>query len=152
MEDKQYLEKFNTKYIVDASTGCWNWTGKLNAYGYPVARRHNHIGGHRVSYYLHKSSPPAGVCVCHSCDNRSCVNPDHLFLGSNADNVRDRHNKGRTCSGENRPQARLTEQDVIDIRSRYIPRKVTLQQLANEYGVNNSHIWHIVNGTHWKGV
>lgn len=152
MEDKQYLERFNTRYAVDEATGCWNWLGKLNAYGYPCARLHNHIGGHRVSYYLHKACPPPGVCVCHICDNRACVNPDHLFLGSNADNVRDRHNKGRTCSGEDRPQSRLSKQDVIDIRSRYIPRKVTLQQLADEYGVNNSHIWHIIHGTHWKGV
>lgn len=152
MEHKQYLDRFNTRYVVDSATGCWNWVGTVNAYGYPNARFRNCIGGHRVSYYLYKGQPPTGISVCHTCDNRACVNPDHLFLGTNADNAHDRHTKGRTCSGEDRPQARLSEQDIMDIRSRYIPRKVTLQQLADEYGVNNSHIWHIVHGTHWKGV
>lgn len=97
-------ERFHGKYQVDPGTGCWNWTGAKDEKGYGAIN----LGGdgpaikaHRVSYEIHVGPIPQGVgfhgtCVLHRCDNASCVNPLHLFLGTVIDNNRDMHQKGRT--------------------------------------------------------
>jgi hypothetical protein len=89
---------------IEKTLGCWNWTGAVNAYGYGVITVGGRIGkqwkAHRYSWVYHngtipESDGPHGTVVMHKCDNRLCVNPDHLELGSQADNVRDMDNKGR---------------------------------------------------------
>lgn len=107
---KQYrIQKFYKQIIVDDHpAGCWEWATSLMGAGYgdfvsggrgtPSRFR---IGAHRFSYIIHKGKIPTGMQVCHHCDNKKCVNPDHLFLGSCSDNMQDCIAKGRWHTKEN---------------------------------------------------
>ena len=94
------------------------------------------------------------MSVCHTCDVRCCVNPDHLFLGTHDDNMKDRDEKGRQAKqkGSSHGLAKLTEADVLDIRARYAAGGVTQRELAEEYGVNQSLVSYIKNKQIWKHI
>ena len=143
---------------VDRGTGCWTWTGHLhrNGYGY------FHIGSyetrkallpHRVSWELAFGPIPVGLCVCHRCDNRVCVNPDHLFLGTHAENLADMRAKGRSpgppvLRGAAHGRAKLTEDQVHAIRKGYASGK-RIADLVSEFGSHKSTIWRIVHNRGW---
>ena len=99
--------RFARMYSVNEATGCWEWTGKIKEgrYGVIKVNRTNDAYAHRASWMIHFGEIPDGMCVCHKCDNTRCVNPDHLFLGSLADNVRDMVAKGRQ-RGNEQPKVR----------------------------------------------
>jgi len=116
----------------DRTTGCWEWPKARHAGGYGWIRREGRSEvAHRHAVAL-DGRDPAGWVVRHSCNNPPCVNPDHLLLGTHADNAQDREDAGRTKRGVDLPQALLTEDDVRAIRSDN-RRK---QTIADEFGVS----------------
>ena len=132
------------------SNDCWEWSGYRNEHGYGALKGRL---AHRLVWQLERGPIPDGMNVCHRCDNPPCCNPAHLFLGTQSDNVHDMVSKGRrrggNVAGERNGASKLTDADVASIRERYVPRKVTLRQLATEYGVSDSAISMIVNGRRW---
>ena len=100
-DQEDVLKKFSIKFIHDPGSDCWLWIGASNNGNYGkmgITYSKNivkYIDAHRVSYMLHIGEIPAGLCVLHKCDTPSCVNPDHLFLGTHADNFADMDKKGR---------------------------------------------------------
>lgn len=97
---RQTKESFVKKTIID-SNGCWIWQGAKDPDGYGRACYNNKTPpAHRLSYLFYKGNIPEGMCVCHSCDTRDCVNPDHLWLGTHDDNMLDMKLKGRARNGK----------------------------------------------------
>lgn len=138
-----------------ARNGCWNWMGAINTDGYGTFNFYGeNKRAHRFSYELHRGPIPQGLFCCHHCDNRRCVNPAHLFLGTALDNIQDMHRKGRANPprGARAAAAKLTEDDVREIRRRYAEGDVTYGQLATEYGVHYRTPQAIVLRRTWKHV
>jgi hypothetical protein len=135
---------------------CWLWTGAtVEGYGSIGIRGAYPRGTHRVSWELAHGAIPPGVCVLHHCDARTCVNPDHLFLGTPADNIRDMDAKGRRRSprGSGHWASKFTEEQVREIRRTYVPRRNGgTYELARRYGVTREAIRDIVKGKIWRHV
>ena len=131
--------------------GCWIWVKSWYLYGYGKLYFAGEIYAHRVSYKAFKGDIPEGFNVCHTCDTPPCVNPDHLFLGTKANNSADMVAKGRQTKGEKRPNAKLRETQVREILTK---DKTGLPQpeLARYYGVTKSTISSIVRGKRWKYI
>lgn len=135
--------QFDECYIPVTESGCWLWLGGTDGDGYGVAS--GNVKAHRLSYAKHHGEVPAGMCVCHSCDVRPCVNPAHLFLGTNGENTADRNRKARQARGISN-NAKLTEIQVLEIRASLDLCEV----LANKYGVSAGHVWQIKARMVWK--
>jgi hypothetical protein len=130
--------------------GCWEWTGCIADTGYGrMQYRGRQRGAHRLSYLFEHGSIPPGAFICHHCDNRSCVRPDHLYAGTIRDNARDAVERRRTPWGEANAHAVLTASDVLTIRAAYRNREATMTELGRRYGVNHGTVRHIVEGTTW---
>ena len=136
---------------------CWRWLGGIIRGGYGSIRVGNkRMCSHRFSYALHHPITydinNIKLCVCHKCDNRECCNPEHLFLGTNGDNSRDKVEKDRQAKGEKHGFAKLTETQVCEIREKYATGDTTIQKLAQEYGIHHSTIGRIINYILWKHI
>lgn len=149
-------DRFSEKYTA-TETGCWLWNGRLNQHGYGifVIGHSRAFLAHRVSFELHRGQQiPEGKCVLHSCDVRSCVNPSHLRIGTQADNVADmvdrKRNRWVPMPGELNPRCKLTDEQVRQVRALYVPRKVTLATLSAKFGVSQALLSLIVNGQRRK--
>lgn len=127
--------------------GCWEWTGALTSAGYGQWRR-GCQQAHRFAWQLVNGPIPNGKHVCHTCDNRRCVRPSHLFLGTHLDNMADRNTKQRHAHGEGHARALLTVEQVRQIRA--APRAV--RALAAKYGVSKSTIYAVRSGQNWRHV
>lgn len=145
---------------VNQETGCWEWQKvKRNGYGrLMIGSRTDGTGksasAHRVSYELFHGDIPAGMEVCHKCDNPCCVNPEHLFVGSKQDNVDDRERKGRNNpqSGSDNVFSKLTEEIVFSARVERAEKGTTFMELAKRFGVSKKTIQNAINGITWKSV
>lgn len=136
----------------EKTDGCWLWRGCVDRDGYgQIGVNWRQLKAHRFSWELHYSAIPEGLCVCHKCDNRACVNPEHLFLGTSQDNTRDKVSKGRQPIGSQTPMAKLTEEDVVAIKRLIASGKPQLH-LARDYGVTQGTISHIHHGRSWRHV
>lgn len=148
------MVKFSAKYEVDHKTGCWNWTacaGK-NGYGKFGSRSLGHgntMWAHRASWLLYRGEISGGLFVLHRCDNRLCVNPSHLFLGTQADNMADMNAKGRHALGAATGLALLTGDQVRAIKRRLAAGE-RQSQIARDYVVGRAAIHKIKNGTNWR--
>jgi hypothetical protein len=160
-----FADRFWAK--VEQSNDCWEWRGARGAEGYGQMRLAKRGAGssvraHRVAWELRNGAVPDGLSVLHSCDNRGCVRPDHLFLGTRADNNRDRDLKGRAAKGarhgthttpesyrgERQWRAKLTSDDVLRIRSRFAGGATKLG-LSREFGVSRRTVRSILSGENW---
>lgn len=156
-------EYFFSRISKDEETGCWNWTAGIDGSGYGLMASGSAVDGtqatikaHRFSYELHKGPIADGFQACHTCDNRRCANPDHMWLGTSAENMQDMHRKGRANHstrprGENQSKAKLTESQVLEIRRRHSEGEQGAK-LAREYYVKKEAIYKIVNRQTWKHV
>ncbi len=129
---------------VQKGAGCWEWTAcKSEGRGYMSSGTGSTLRPSRVSWTIHNGPIPAGLHVCHKCDNPGCVRPDHLFLGTPKDNMQDMVRKGRKPT-------KLTAEQVLRIRAAWPARSKSA--LAKEYGVTKSAISHVVKRRGWRHI
>ncbi len=148
-------ERFHAKYIPEPTGDCWLWIGGDTGNGYGRIRRKGgkKILAHRLSWELHNGPIPDGLCVLHKCDTPPCVNPDHLFLGTQKDNIQDAFKKGRLFipKGEDNKQSKLKNEDIIEIR-KLREQGYTQVLLGKMFGVRHTTIGNICNNKTWKHV
>jgi hypothetical protein len=132
---------------------CWEFQGSLRENGYgQVSYKGRPQKAHRVAWELATGlSPPRGLDVRHSCDNRRCVLPGHLFIGTRIQNMQECSDRGRLARGETNGHCRLTEEDVVDIRTLFA-FGARQQDLAQAFGITQSSISHMVARRTWKHI
>ena len=153
--------RFWSKVRIGNDSECWNWTAAYGGGGYGQftisgkhLKRDAPYAAHRVAYFLRHNVDPAGLLVCHTCDNRKCCNPNHLFLGTALDNSRDRAEKGRSSSGErsvlNRKNV-LSKAVVSEILCRYYAGE-TAVSIGRTYGLTQQRVHAVVSGQNYRYV
>jgi len=136
---------------------CWEWMSSRHPLGYGLFSLPNKDGkwrmtrAHRVAYAIANGDPKDGLMVCHTCDNRSCCNPWHLFAATQAENMADMISKGRKAVGERSGKAKLTEVDVAVIRGLLV-NGLTQREIAIRYGVSHTTIGDIHRNKKWRHV
>ena len=158
LNNPRFIRNFWAKVVKYGNPdGCWVWSGyRSDGYGRFSVRsqsQKHYFKTHRMSWELAFGDIPDGMCVLHHCDNRACVNPEHLFLGTNYDNVQDRHSKGRTSIasrnlGDRNGNRKLDSIDIPIIRSSHLPQK----ELARLFSVSAATICMVKNKIRWEAV
>lgn len=151
MSQNRY-EHFLSFFDRPNQTDCWNWKGmRRNGYGrfWSVPKK-RFLTAHRIAYTLRYGAIPEGLCVCHHCDNRSCVNPRHLFVGTHLDNSRDKYRKGRGVLGRPNLKSRgkrgkITVEDVRAIRE-LIRLGLTYRRIGELFGISQATVADIKTG------
>ena len=147
------LIRFERFVMPEPNTGCWLWLGYCDKDGYghfSVDRSVAPVGAHRVSYEFYRGPVPRHLLVLHKCDVPACVNPDHLFVGTQKKNIADMYRKGRgpRRKGEMNPRARLSDEDIRAIRL----SAENQNALARRFGVTQSNISRIKSMKNWTHV
>lgn len=141
---------------VKKGRSCWKWNGAVGNNGYGrinTAGRGMPIeSAHRVVWVLTFGPIPEGKFVLHRCDNKLCVNPKHLWIGTQADNMRDMKKKGRGCIGEKNGQARLNRNTVLKIRKVYSTGKFSQSKVATMFGISRCHVHQIASRRNWNHI
>lgn len=141
-------DKFNAGHTKLGPDDCWEWSRLRDKDGYGETNyKGRRVMAHRVSWQLSNGPIPAGFCVCHTCDNPPCVNPSHLFLGTPADNNRDRSLKGRTGT----PNARFSPQEVLEIRASFAECG-SLSEVGRRFGTSATTVANIVKLKSWRNI
>jgi hypothetical protein len=134
------------RHVPVTESGCWLWLGGRDTHGYGAMKINGvRTGAHRASYWVHKGYPGA-MHVCHKCDTRLCINPDHLFLGSCADNAADMRAKGRSRVGERNHSCKLSLNDVMSIRA----SSESNAAIAQRFGISKSQAYKIQKNQSWR--
>lgn len=142
---KSITERFWSKVNVLGENECWEWQGGKNSDGYGNVGKWSGQWwkAHQLSYYLTYGSLPEGRCICHTCDNRSCCNPKHLWIGTHQENMDDMARKERAWG------TRLSAKMAVEMR-RERKAGATYRELRDKYGVSDAHITRILNKQAWK--
>ena len=140
-------ERLDHYTYTEPNTGCWLWGGVTNGVGYgrlKVGRKM--LYAHRLQWERHNGAIPKAMLVCPKCDVPTCINPEHLFLGTFSDNIKDAVQKGRTQKGGDTYNARLSEPQVIEI----FHDKRAVEVISEEYKISITHVYQIKRGDRWK--
>jgi hypothetical protein len=137
--------------------GCIDWIAAKSSSGYGFKFDHKDVGAHRMAWLLTHGEIPIGKiphdnCILHKCDNKSCVNPDHLILGSQKENMLDKVSKDRQLKGQKHGNSKLTEFDVKCIRLLYSTGEYLMRELGFTYGVDKSMVNLIVKRKNWSHI
>lgn len=148
-----WISYFLTRFT--KTDACWIWKGssrnKSSLYG-SIRKGNLTYAAHRVSFAIFHRKSPDGLHVCHKCDNPRCVNPDHLFMGTDKDNMQDASLKGRLITGNNHPRAKIDESKALEIFRMWTPRKNGTKSLSKKLGISRQIIGSIINGYRWRRV
>lgn len=144
-------ERFFSFIYFEPMSGCWLWGGSVfgNGYGYFRRSKGRGISSHRYSFEIHKGPIPIGAHVLHTCDTPACCNPDHLIVGTHQENMKHRDETGRQAKGNLIRTTKLTEEQVLEMRSLYA-KGIQQKELAYKYGIHPSQISRILNMKYWK--
>jgi len=135
---------------VASPRGCWEWTGRVGSNGYgTVCGGRIEQSAHRLAWIMWRGTIPQGLWVLHCCDNRRCVNPSHLYVGTRKDNVQDAVVRMRFQHGQDRFNARFCEDDVLEIRMRQA-RGQSICSIANQFQVSKNAVYKIVRHRTWR--
>ena len=147
------IRRFYTYVTVAGPDDCWEWLGSRAGGGYSqYSFGGERMRAHRFAFWIATGHQPGALQVNHHCDNPGCVNPRHLWLGTQRENMQDAVSKGRMAHGERNASAKLTEVQVLEIRRKYAGGTVLQRELAVEYGVSASNICRIVTRKKWAQV
>jgi hypothetical protein len=156
MQYEKLVSRFWAKVDVSRGTDeCWVWTAAITRAGYGITSTRL-IGGerlaHRIAYFLVRGAIPEGLCICHQCDNPPCCNPNHLFVGTRAENRLDCVHKGRHIYGSAHYFTHLTDADVIEMRRLKFEDGLTANEIGKLYNLTEDGAWWIIVGKSWKHI
>lgn len=145
-------ERFWSRVSTGPLGDCWLWRGAVHRDGYGSFKMSGQqVAAHRAAWILTRGPVPEGMLLCHHCDTPACVNPSHLFIGTNGDNLADMARKGRSLRGERNGHAVLREADVRAVRRRAALGE-SIRQLAREFGITDSSMRKAIRGHSWSHV
>ncbi|HBD95461.1 MAG TPA: hypothetical protein DC057_14930 [Spirochaetia bacterium] len=154
--DENEIKKILYDRIFINNNDCWEWQGTTkNKYG-ELDYKGKKFKAHRLSYMLKNNNfhISSKIKICHTCDNPKCINPNHLFAGTQRDNIYDMENKNRSVhlKGSQNGNSKVTERQVVEIRNKYSTNKFSQRELGEKYGLSSSMVGEIIRGNFWKHI